>query len=138
MPRRQTSARERESLLAADRAFDSATAALGLEGWVQALADSGRQVDQRGDFVIGPEAVRDHMRGLLSDSTRSLRWTPDFAEVAGDGTLGYTWGRWTMTARDSNGGRQVGQGRYLTVWRKQPDRSWKVEADVGDGTEPPS
>jgi ketosteroid isomerase-like protein len=121
-------------LLEADRAFDSATAARGLEGWVSFAADSGRQIDEHGDFITGPAAIREAMRGLLNDTTRSLRWAPDQAEISADGSLGYTWGRWTMTARDSAGAHQTGQGRYLTVWRRQPDGSWKYVADVGTDT----
>ncbi|MEO8634992.1 MAG: nuclear transport factor 2 family protein [Gemmatimonadales bacterium] len=128
-------ATERATLLAADVAFDTATAARGLEGWVSFVADSGRQIDRQGNFVTGPSAIRAHMRGLLSDTLRSLRWVPDLADVSGDGTLGYTWGRWTMTVRDSSGSRPAGQGRYLTIWRKQRDGRWKVEGDVGTETE---
>jgi ketosteroid isomerase-like protein len=127
-------AHERETLLAADRAFDSTVAITGLEAWVAAFSDSGRQVDRYGDLLVGPAAIRDHMRGLLTDTARALRWSPDHAEVSADGTLGYTWGRWTMTIRDTLGSRQVGQGRYLTVWRKQANGEWKAEADVGTET----
>jgi uncharacterized protein (TIGR02246 family) len=127
--------RERQALLAADRAFDSTVAAVGLEGWVGFFADSGRQVDAYGDFLIGRAAIRDHMRGLLTDSTRSLRWAPDHAEVSGDGTLGYTWGRWTLSQRSPDSVRELGRGRYLTVWRKQTDGRWRAEADVGTDTE---
>ena len=125
---------EKAALLHADRAFDSATAAGGLEGWVSFVGDSGRQTDARGDFVTGPAAIRELMRGLLNDTTRSLRWAPDLADVSGDGTLGYTWGRWTMAVRDSMGSHEAGRGRYLTVWRKQLDGKWKLEADIGTDT----
>lgn len=128
-------ARERTALLAADRVFDSMTAAHGLEAWVATFADSGRQTDRYGDFVTGPAAIREHMRRLLTDTTRSLRWAPDLAEVSNDGSLGYTWGRWTMTVRDSSGAHEAGVGRYLTVWRKQGDGRWRAEADIGTETE---
>ncbi len=125
----------RAELLAVDAEYDSATASDGLEGWVRYIADSGRQVDNHGDFVTGPAAVREHMRGLLTDTTHALRWVPDLAEVSADGNLGYTWGRWTYAAKDSAGMKQVSQGRYLTVWRRQPDGHWKVEADIGTDTD---
>lgn len=129
-----TAAEDRNSLLAADRAFDSATAARGVEGWVSFVADSGRQIDGQGNFVTGPAAIRELMRGLLDDSLSALRWSPDLADVSGDGTLGYTWGRWTLTVRDSSGSHQAGQGRYLTIWRRQADGSWEVEGDIGTDT----
>jgi uncharacterized protein (TIGR02246 family) len=130
-------ARERTALLDADRVFDSLTAAHGLEAWVATFADSGRQTDRHGDFVTGASAIREHMRRLLTDTTRSLRWAPDHAEVSNDGTLGYTWGRWTMTVHDTTGAREAGVGRYLTVWRKQRDGRWLAEADIGTETEKP-
>jgi ketosteroid isomerase-like protein len=132
--RAPTAAEGRSSLLAADRAYDSATAARGVEGWVSFVADSGRQLDAQGNFVTGPAAIRELMRGLLDDSLSSLRWVPDLADISGDGTLGYTWGRWTLSVQDSSGSHQVGQGRYLTIWRRQPDGSWKVEGDIGTDT----
>jgi len=126
--------RLRGELLAADRAFDSAVASRGVEAWVSFFGDSGRQIDRRGDFVVGHAAIRAHMRSLLGDSTRSLRWAPDLADVSGDGSLGYTWGRWTLSGRPDSLRRPLAEGRYLTVWRREPDGSWKAEADIGTET----
>lgn len=133
---RQDPQQEKVALLAADRAFDSTVAASGLEGWVSFFNDSGRQVNGRGEFVVGKDAIREHMRGTLSDPTTSLRWSPDYAEVSVDGTLGYTFGNWTITGRDSIGTRELGRGRYLTIWRKALDGTWKAEADMGNETRP--
>jgi len=124
--------RERAALLAADRAFDSLVAARGLDAWVETFADSGRQVDGRGEFVVGHAAIREEMRGLLGDSTRTLRWSPDYSEVAQDGSLGYTMGRWTLARRGPGTPEELSRGRYLTVWRKQPDGRWKAVADIGN------
>jgi ketosteroid isomerase-like protein len=123
------------SLLAADRAFDSATAASRLEGWVGFFADSGRQIDRHGDFVIGHPAIRAHMAGFLGDTSYQLRWQPDHARVSGDGTLGYTLGRAETLKRQGDSSVVVGRSRYLTVWRKQADGSWKVDADIGTDVE---
>jgi ketosteroid isomerase-like protein len=133
---RQNPQQEKAALLATDRAFDSTVAASGLEGWVSFFSDSGRQVDSRGEFVVGKDAIREHMRGTLGDPSRSLRWSPDYAEVSVDGTLGYTFGRWTMSGRDSLGTRELGRGRYLTIWRKNLDGTWKAEADIGNESRP--
>jgi uncharacterized protein (TIGR02246 family) len=126
---------EQEALMAADRAFDSATAASRLEGWVGFFADSGRQTDRHGDFVIGHDAIRAHMAGFLGDTTYQLRWKPDHARVSGDGTLGYTMGRSETWKRQGDSSVVVGRSRYLTVWRKQRDGSWKVDADIGTDVE---
>lgn len=126
---------ERAALMAADVAFDSATAASRLEGWVAFFADSGRQTDRHGDFVIGHEAIRAHMAHFLGDTTLQLRWHPDHARVSDDGTLGYTMGRSETWQRQGDSNAVVGRSRYLTVWRKQADGSWKVDADIGTDVE---
>lgn len=124
-----------EALLAADRAFDSATAASRLEGWVAFFADSGRQTDRHGDFVIGHAAIRTHMEHFLNDTTLSLRWWPDHARISDDGTLGYTMGKAETRKRQGDSTVVVGRSRYLTVWRHQSDGSWKVDADLGTDIE---
>jgi ketosteroid isomerase-like protein len=124
--------RELATLMAADRSFDSTVAVRGLEGWVESFGDSGMQFDSRGSPVVGHEAIRDHMRRLLTDTTRSLRWQPDRAGVSDDGSLGYTFGTWRLLARGPQGEQEIGHGRYQTTWRRQPDGSWKVEADIGN------
>ena len=125
-----------EALLAADRAFDSATAASGVEGWVGFFADSGRQLDRHGDFVIGHDAIRARMQGFLADTTLSLRWRPDHARISDDGSLGYTMGRAETRKRSGDSTIVVDRSRYLTVWRRQSDASWKVDADLGTSIEP--
>jgi ketosteroid isomerase-like protein len=48
-----------------------------------------------------------------------VRWTPEYADVSDDGTLGYTYG-WTHLADQ--------QGKYLACWRKRADGAWRIIA----------
>lgn len=63
------------------------------------------------------------------DATRLLSWEPRYAEVFAPGDWGWTWGEW-QSHEPGAGGRRVGQGRYVTVWRKTADGDWKVRADL--------
>jgi len=134
-PRPADPAAGQASLMAADIAFDSAVAVSRTEAWVSFFADSGRQTDRHGDFVIGHDAIRAHMRGFLGDTTYQLRWKPDLARMSDDGTLGYTMGRSETWKHQGDSSVVVGRSRYLTVWRKQQDGSWKVDADLGTDVE---
>ena len=125
----------REALMAADRSFDSVVAVRGVEGWVSFYTDSAMEIPESGEPVVGRDAIRTHMSGLLSDTTLKLRWAPDRAEASADGSLGYTTGHWRLLAHDSAGEHEAYRGKFLTVWRRQPDGNWKVEADIGN-TEP--
>jgi hypothetical protein len=61
-----------------------------------------------------------------------LEWEPLFADVSDDGTLGYTWGYAKFTSPAKDGGEpKVGFGMTLTIWKKQPDGSWKWVFDGG-------
>lgn len=61
----------------------------------------------------------------------SLSWEPIRAEIAASGDLGYTFGRYTL----SDGETIKTHGVYVTIWKKQPDGSWKFVLD-GGGTTP--
>jgi len=60
-----------------------------------------------------------------------LTWTPTEALMGPSGDIGYTWGHFEGHSKDANGNPVITTGRYITIWRKQPDGSWKVVLDAG-------
>jgi hypothetical protein len=60
-----------------------------------------------------------------------LTWTPTDAAMGPSGDMGYTWGHFEGSSKDANGNPVTTSGRYMTIWRKQPDGSWKVVLDAG-------
>jgi ketosteroid isomerase-like protein len=126
--------RLRAELAASEAAFERAVSERKLDGWVEAFAPNGMMV-QPGGPVVGHEAIRLAMGGAFADSTFRLVWTPDLIGVSDDGTLGYTTGRYERR-RVVDGEERTQRGSYFTVWRRQPDGGWLVEADMG--TEPSS
>ncbi len=65
-----------------------------------------------------------------SDKRPLLSWQPTFADVARAGDMGYTTGPWEYKA-DIHDAKPVAFGNFLTVWKKQPDGSWKFAIDLG-------
>ncbi|MGB8507334.1 MAG: DUF4440 domain-containing protein [Pyrinomonadaceae bacterium] len=59
-----------------------------------------------------------------------LSWQPIYADVSRAGDLGYTTGPFEFRAHATDKDAQ-GNGHYVTLWRKQPDGSWKFEVDMG-------
>lgn len=106
-------------LEAADRAFASDTQARGVDGWMAAFAPDGAMV-LGGELVRG-EALRAAMAPLLAQG--ALTWSPLASGRRGD--VGFTVG----TAR--HGGPQPFDVTYATIWKRQPDGTWKVVFDVG-------
>jgi ketosteroid isomerase-like protein len=66
------------------------------------------------------------------NDVKTISWTPVEADVAKSGELGYTWGNWKYTIPDT-----VYYGNYFTIWKKQPDGSWKMALDGGNNTPEP-
>jgi ketosteroid isomerase-like protein len=82
-------------------------------------------------LVIGPQAVQDF---FSVGAGSSLSWQPVYAAVAASRDLGFTIGEYTSTGRGPTGAAVQRFGKYLTVWRLQPDGTWKFVVDGGNPT----
>jgi ketosteroid isomerase-like protein len=66
-----------------------------------------------------------------------LRWRPVGADLARSGDLGYTWGTYEFRPRGAGGQSETRHGKYVTVWKKQRDGSWKFVVDTGNASPAP-
>ena len=121
-----------EDLKAADRAFAADVAREGSTAWLRWFEPAGMQLVP-GQVVRGDSARRALMSGLLDDPKLKLVWEPDTAVISVSGDIGYTIGRSQVRQTNADGTVTIrSTGRYLTIWRRQPDGSWKVELDTGN------
>ncbi len=80
---------------------------------------------------------RGRCRSLRVDSLR-LVWEPVDGGLFADGDHGFTTGTYTVRhLTDDSTERTVGQGSYLTLWRREADGAWKVVLDGGASGLPP-
>lgn len=128
---------ERESLIQADREFDQATAEKGVGAWVSYFAEDGRMFPAGAEIVSGKEAIREAMAPAFATPGFSLRWKPLGAEVSNAGDLGYTYGTYVAKGPGPKGEAVERHGKYVSIWRKQPDGSWKVVVDIGNPSPAP-
>lgn len=119
----------RSALQDADRSFNRATAARRADGWMEFMAPDGALIRSSG--TLTGAAVRDAVTKMFADTSFTLSWEPSQADVGASGDLGYTIGPWVAHFRDAKGAPGTSTGRYLTIWKQQPDRSWKVVQDIG-------
>ena len=124
-------AQERQALLAADLAFAEDVAQGGAEAWGSYFAEDGRWLGAEG-WVIGHNAIIEYAGELFADETAQLSWTPEVAEVAYYGDMGYTIGTYKFAQVEPDGEFVRMSGTYVTIWRKQNDGSWKVAVDIGN------
>ncbi len=67
------------------------------------------------------------MAATPDDGNRNLFWWPAFAAISRSGDFGFTTG---VVSFDE---ARTPRGHYFTVWRRQPDGSWKWIYDGGVG-----
>jgi ketosteroid isomerase-like protein len=61
----------------------------------------------------------------------ALTWSAMFTDVSDDGTLGYNYGRYSFHATRPDGTERTSGGFFLTIWKRQPDGSWRYVMDTG-------
>ncbi len=107
-------------VVAAERAF----AARGAEiGWVAAFREYTAPDGMVGDFQNAPQSLNE----TSDQGARNLFWWPAYAGIAWSGDLGFTTGPFSVDEA------RTPRGQYFTVWRRQPDGSWKWIWDGGVG-----
>jgi ketosteroid isomerase-like protein len=115
----------------ADRDFAVATHARGIDGWMSFYAPDAIRIRYRGNMVKGFDEVRKFDLPNISDTTTILNWEPTDAYVFRDGTIGSTTGRYSVVSRRAtDAGKELGHGRYVTMWRRDAGR-WLVIMDTG-------
>ena len=110
------------SLVAAERAFAQTSVEQGRRtAFLEYLAE--------GSIIFSPTPTDGRaVYTQRSETPTTLAWQPVFADVAATGDLGYTTGPWTFS---DSAGTPVSYGHYVSVWRVQPDSTWRVEIDAG-------
>lgn len=80
--------------------------------------------------VVGHDAIA--AGATWSPESYQLTWTPEGGRMAAGGDMGFTWGHYEGVSKDEEGNAVRTSGRYMTVWKKQSDGTWKVEMDASN------
>lgn len=111
-----------------ERAFAQTSVDKGTrEAFLAFIADDG--ILFRPTAVKGKEWMQSHPLPP-APKRQVLNWQPVFADMAQAGDMGYTTGPWQFKP-DINDERPSAFGDFITVWKKQPDGSWKFAVDLG-------
>lgn len=109
-------------VVAAERAFAADAPSLGIAGSFNKWSTPDAIVIAGGEARTIGEAYPD---GPGPADEPLLEWWPNFAGVSRSGDFGFTTGGVAV-----NGERT---GHYFTIWKRQPDGSWKWVYDGGSG-----
>ncbi|HUF49109.1 MAG TPA: hypothetical protein VMM93_14930 [Vicinamibacterales bacterium] len=123
-----------QRMVASERAFAAATAEIGTrDGFLAFFAADSLRIDPT---VGGRDArVVPAVPGLAAQPLAPLPlgavlvWNPFTGQIADDQSIGWLTG--PFVALDKVTGEVAGQGAYFSVWKRQPDGTWRVWLDEG-------
>jgi ketosteroid isomerase-like protein len=78
--------------------------------------------------AVGRAAAQKVWASYFADSTFKISWKTEHAGGAGD--LGFTSGTYEDSFRKPDGSLVEEKGKYVCVWGKQPDGTWKAVHDI--------
>ena len=87
--------------------------------------------------LVQGDAIRAHWEAFAAMLGFRLEWRATDAEVAASGDIGYTIGMFELTY-EQEGTAMLSEGKYVKIWHKQADGSWKVQVDMFNTNGPPT
>ena len=109
-----------------------------VEKFVAHYSDDASVLIPEMPILTGKEAIRGGLKPMLSDPNFELTFAATKVDVAKSGDLGYTQGSYSMTTSNpKTKAPATEKGKYLTVFRKQADGTWKAVEDTFMSDAPP-
>jgi uncharacterized protein (TIGR02246 family) len=118
------------AIRAASAEWNKAAQARDLDKSVSYYAEDAVDFIDKGALVKGKNSIRLAWKDILAPTAPALSFATTFVEVARSGDLAYEYGTYDLVTEVKKGKPTDEKGKYVTVWKKQPDGSWKVVADI--------
>jgi uncharacterized protein (TIGR02246 family) len=126
----QARAAAETAVRAASAAWSQASTAKDLEKAVSFYADDALQLPEKAPAAKGKENIRKNWAPLLAAPGPGLSFQTTAVEVARSGELAYETGTYDYLTTDKKGKTNDEKGKYVVIWKKQSDGSWKAAVDI--------
>src|ERR1700754_4505964 len=123
-----TRAADEATLRNLDAEWSKAAGAKDLEKTVSYSTDDALILPPNIPTIQAKQGARTMWQGMFSVPGFGGGWKATKVEVSGD--LGWVTGTYELSETDASGRPMVDKGKYLEVWKKQADGSWKCVADM--------
>jgi uncharacterized protein (TIGR02246 family) len=119
------------------RAIDKGNAQWS-EGWKKGdaamvaaiFADDGVQLLSSGKILKGPQQILERQKTAMQGADPGVIVTVTTTNVWLDGDTAYETGKYKYEYKEK-GKPGMDEGRYVTIWKRQKDGSWKLSMDMG-------
>jgi len=121
---------------ALDAEWQRAVAAKDLDRTVSFYAEDAVMLLPGTALVRGANAIRASWKQtFLADPNFAVTFSPLDIHADRYGHMAYEIGEYSLTASDSQGHAQASKGKYVALWMRQSDGSWKAEVDCPTTTQ---
>jgi uncharacterized protein (TIGR02246 family) len=94
------------------------------------FAEDGILLGRNGKFFKGPQQIFERQKVVMEGAGKGVKSTVTTVDVWLDGETAYETGKYSYNYQEK--GKPVNEdGRYVTVWKRQNDGSWKIIMDMG-------
>ena len=81
-------------------------------------------------IAVGQAAAKRVWAEGFADSSYTVSWKTDHASASQGGDLGFTAGTYEESFRKPGGTRATTKGKYVCIWKRQTDGTWKAFRDI--------
>jgi len=78
--------------------------------------------------VVGKAQIRAFVQGMIDGGLTEIQL--DSTDVSGSGDLAYSVGKYRLALRPAGSDLVEDKGKYVVVYRRQTDGSWRAIADI--------
>ena len=131
-----TRAADEQAIRDIETAWVKAFAAKDMDKIVAPYADDATVLLSNAPTMVGKDAIRAGMKDTVTDPKFSLDLKTAKVYVSKD-DLAYSRGTYSVTTADPKTKKVMAEkGRYIEVYKKQPDGSWKIVEDINSPESP--
>jgi uncharacterized protein (TIGR02246 family) len=131
-----TRADDEAKIRALDADWVKAVAAKDAARCASLYADNASLMVPGAPIATGKDAIQKAWTDMMATPGTSLTFSPAKIEVSRSGDLAYDLGDYEETGKDKKGKSQTVKAKYVVIWGKQADGTWKALIDLPTTTTP--
>ena len=108
----------------------------GAEAYAAYATADARWLPPEAPAITGREAIAQFVAPFTEMEGFQVTWDHPHVVVSRGGDIAYSVGTYEGSGQDAEGTTQVFEGKFVNVWHKQPDGSWKIAVAIWNTNQP--
>ncbi len=96
--------------------------------------EDAKAMPPNGEMVNGRRGIQDLWNGLMQMGVKDVKLNT--VDVGGSGNTAYEIGNYSLTIQPEGQAAMTDSGKYVVVWKRQADGTWKLHVDIWNSNMP--